>query len=85
MKSEITVKMSRETLKRAEQFAASNGYSLERLMEGYIRFLAKKEFRRGGEKASLRDFTQELHEEFDFSLDVNAKRDYRRYLIEKYK
>lgn len=85
MNSEITVKMSRAILDRAAQFAVSNGYSLERLMEGYIRFLAEKDVRRQSEQDSLNDFLEALHDEFEFSLELNAKRDYRRYLIEKYK
>lgn len=85
MNTEISIKTGEETLAKADKFAKSNGYSLERLMEGYIRFLAEKEDRKESDRTALNEFLQELHSEFEFSLDVNAKRDYRRYLIEKYK
>lgn len=85
MITDINIKTSEVNLAKAEKFAKSNGYSLESLMEGYIRFLADKQDLNEMDSNELNDLLKELHDEFGFSLDVNAKRDYRRYLIEKYK
>jgi len=85
MIKDINIKTNEHSLAKAEKFAKSNGYSLERLMEGYIGFLADKQDLNDMDKNELNDLLKELHDEFEFSLDVNAKRDYRRYLIEKYK
>jgi len=85
MKTEFSISTSRALLSKAEKYTTSNGYSLERLMEGYIEFLADKYDHRESDDTTLKEFLKELHGEFEFSLDMNAKRDYRRYLIEKYK
>jgi uncharacterized FlaG/YvyC family protein len=85
MIADFNIKTSADSLSKASTFAKSNGYSLERLMEGYIRFLAQKKDEIELESGEMNDLLKELHSEFEFSLDANAKREYRRYLIEKYK
>lgn len=85
MKTEYALHPKKELLQKAQNYAASQGYGLDELMEGYIRFLAHKEERRDASKTELNSIIHELHGEFDLTLDPDAKKDYRRYLIDKYR
>lgn len=85
MKKPYTLNLPEEVIQKADHFAASQGLELQSLMEEYMFFLANKADSKQQERIQLREFLDELHREFDMELEGNAKRDYRRYLIEKYR
>lgn len=85
MKTEYALHPKKELLQKAQSYAASQGYGLDELLEGYIRFLAHKEEKRDASRTELNSFIDELHGEFELTLDPDAKKDYRRYLIDKYR
>lgn len=85
MKTEYTLHPKNAPLQKAQSYATSQGFGLDELLEGYIRFLALKEERRDASKTELHSFMDELHSEFELTLDPDAKKDYRRYLVDKYR
>lgn len=85
MKTEVSFQFKAEMLEQAEHYAASEGYNLHQLLAAYIDFLAGKDVRDAQAREDLHLSLHTLHQEFEHHIDQDAKKDYRRYLIEKYK
>ncbi len=85
MKTDFGIRIKDEILRKADQYAESQGIDLEALLIEYLRFLAIKAEKHEKQREDLRDYLDSLHREFDTFMDTDAKKDYRRYLIEKYK
>ena len=85
MKTDFVLRVTESRLKKAADYASSQGFQLEQLMESYIEFLAVKEEKHSESSEEIHAFMKDLHHEFDHSINPDAKKDYRRYLIEKYR
>lgn len=86
MKSAFTIHIKEETLERAKSYAASQGRDLEELMEVYLYHLAAGCDRREVTRREIDHFVERIQEDLEWQTEeADAKKDYRRYLIEKYR
>lgn len=86
MKSAFTIYVKEETLELAHAYAESQGRDLEELMEIYLYHLAAGCGRKEVTRREIDQFVESIQDEHELALEeTDAKKDYRRYLIEKYR
>jgi hypothetical protein len=84
MTTEFILHLKEHTLNKAKTYAALQGHSLEALIEEYLFHLAEKMESEDLEPSALRALLLTAQNEQDIPPDRDAKKDYRRYLIEKH-
>lgn len=84
MTTEFILHLKEHTLNKAKTYAALQGQSLEALIEEYLFHLAEKMESEDLEPSALRALLLTAQNEQDIPPDRDAKKDYRRYLIEKH-
>ncbi len=85
MKTNYNLILDKGLYEKADQYAVSHGIELNELMKRFVEYLASKEEAHEASRAGMNSFVDDLHRDFEDAIHPDAKRDYRRYLIEKYR
>ena len=81
MDKKLTLSLKAEIIEAAKRYARSNEVSLSKLIESYLSSLTRKE----SEKAEITPLVESLSGVISMKNDYDEKKEYTRYLIEKYK
>ena len=85
MDTKLTLKLDKEVIERAKDYAASNNSSLSRIIESYLQSLTIKEDSKNEEdEIRLSPFVKSMASGVQIPADLNYKKKYSNYLTEKY-
>lgn len=81
MDKKLTLSLDKSIIESAKKYAKSNGISLSKLIEAYLKTLTKKK----KSKTHITPLVESLSGVISFDKDFDVKDSYTDYLIEKYK
>jgi hypothetical protein len=86
MDTKLTLKLNKNVVEKAKEYASENNRSLSRIIESYLALLIMKE----GEDIRKNDieispFVKSMSSEIHIPVDLDYKTEYSNYLTEKYK
>jgi len=85
MDSKLTVKLDKQVIDRAKVYASANNKSLSRLIESYLKSIVIKDNDDNMDEIQISPFVKSLSSGFAIPSDIDYKKEYSNYLIEKYK
>lgn len=81
MDTKLTLKLDKETINRAKDYAESKKISLSKLIESYLQLLTKE----SSSKDKISPLVESLSGVIELPKKYDDKDDYANYLTEKYK
>jgi len=81
----LTLKLDKLVIENAKKYAASHQQSLSRIIESYLKTLVNKEPKKGKKKIEISPFVKSLATGVRIPADLDARKEYRAHLEEKYK
>jgi len=85
MDTKLTLKLDKMVIEEAKKYAASHQQSLSRIIESYLKTLVNKEPKKGKKKIEISPFVKSLATGVRIPADLDARKEYRAHLEEKYK
>ncbi len=85
MDTKLTLKLDKYVIEKAKEYAASNKRSLSRLIEDYLKALVLRKDAEDIEEIEISPFIQSMSTGVDIPADLDYKKDYHKFLEEKYK
>ena len=85
MDTKLTLKLDKLVIENAKKYAASHQQSLSRIIESYLKTLVNKEPEKGKKKIEISPFVKSLATGVRIPADLDARKEYRAHLEEKYK
>lgn len=79
----MTLRPNGSVIERAKLYARSNGISLSKMIESYIDSLTKE--KKDENKITITPLVESLSGVINMPLDLDYKKEYSDYIIEKYK
>ena len=83
MDTKLTLKLDREIIEKAKQYASAKNLSLSKLVENYLHALTDE--KRIGNDIEISPFVKSLATGLQIPADYDYKREYTNYLADKYK
>jgi len=83
METKLTLRLNDSVIKRAKVYAKSQRISLSKMIESYLDSLTRE--KENDNKISITPLVESLSGVIDLPSDFDYKKEYRDYLIEKYK
>ena len=84
MDSILTLKLDKSVIEQAKTYAKKNQISLSRLVENYLVSLIQKD-KTDKDEIEITPFVKSIATGVSISADLDCKKEYGDYLIEKYK
>ncbi len=84
MDTKLTLKLDSEVIERAKEYAKSTNNSLSRIVENYLKMIASKG-NESKEEIEITPFVKSLSTGVSLDPEYNYKKEYAKYLDEKYK
>jgi len=86
MDTKLTLKLDKDVIERAKEYASSHRRSLSRIIESYLQSLTVREDSETDENADqISPFVKSMSTGVHIPADLDYKKDYSNYLTEKYK
>lgn len=85
MDVKLTLKLDKNVIDRAKEYASSHERSLSRLIESYLKSLIEKEATQSKSDFEISPFVQSMKTGIKIPADYDYKKVYGDYLAEKYK
>lgn len=85
MDAKLTLKLDKFVIEKAKEYASSKNKSLSRLIESYLKSLVSKEPDKSDEEIEISPFVKSLKTGVKIPDDLDPKKEYGKYLAEKYK
>ncbi len=85
MDAKLTLKLDKFVIEKAKEYASSKNKSLSRLIESYLKSLISKEPDKSAEEIEISPFVKSLKTGVKIPVDLDLKKEYGKYLAEKYK
>jgi len=86
MDTKLTVKLNKEVIDRAKVYASSHNQSLSRIIELYLQSLVLQEgMDADKEKIEITAFVKSMSSGVHLPVDIDAKKEYSTYRLEKYR
>ncbi len=83
METKLTLKLDKEIIQQAKEYASSKKLSLSKIVEAYLQALAKE--KKGEVDIKISPFVKSLSSGTKISADLDYKKEYSNHLTEKYK
>ncbi|MCB0735966.1 MAG: hypothetical protein KDC92_00540 [Bacteroidetes bacterium] len=83
MDAKLTLKLDKNVIEKAKDYAASQKRSLSRLIEAYLKSLVEKEVEQN--ELEISPFIKSLQSGSGVPVDVDSKKEYREHLDKKHK
>ena len=83
METKLTLRLNDSVIERAKVYAKSQRISLSKMIESYLDSLTRE--KENDNKISITPLVESLSGVIDLPSDFDYKKEYRDYLIEKYK
>jgi hypothetical protein len=81
MNTKLTLKLNKGAIERAKRYARKNKQSLSALVENYFNLISEEEKAQGIE---ISPTVKELSGIVNLGKDFDSRKDYRKYIMEKY-
>lgn len=86
MDTKLTLKLDKNVIERAKEYAASQNRSLSRIIESYLQSLTVEEDIKNNKAGiQISPFVKSMSSGVHIPADLDYKTDYSNYLTEKYK
>lgn len=85
MDAKLTLKLDKNVIENAKQYAASKKQSLSRMIESYLKAITDKEQTMKDDDFEISPFIKSLRTGVKLPPDLDYKKEYGEYLSEKYK
>ncbi|GAB1454353.1 DUF6364 family protein [Draconibacterium sp.] len=85
MDAKLTLKLDKNVIDRAKEYASINERSLSRLIESYLKSLIEKEVGQSDSDFEISPFVKSMKTGIKLPVDYDYKKAYGDYLSEKYK
>ncbi len=85
MDAKLTLKLDKNVIDKAKEYASSHKRSLSRLIESYLKSLIDKENKPSENDIEISPFVRSMRTGVKLPADFNYKKEYGDYLAEKYK
>lgn len=86
MDTKLTLKLDKNVIERAKEYAASQNRSLSRIIESYLQSLTVEEDMKNNKAGiQISPFVKSMSSGVHIPADLDYKIDYSNYLTEKYK
>lgn len=85
MDAKLTLKLDKEVIDRAKEYASSQNRSLSRLIESYLKSLINKEYQQSVSDAEISPYVKSLKTGVNVPADIDQKKARGDYLSEKHK
>jgi len=85
MDTKLTIKLDKYVIDKAKDYAASHKKSLSKLIESYLKSLVIQDNSNDDSEIKISSFVKNLSSGISIPVDLDCKKDYTDYLIEKYK
>ncbi len=83
METKLTLKLDKEIIQQAKEYALSKKLSLSKIVEAYLQSLAKE--KKVNDDIEISPFVKSLSSGINIHTDLDYKKEYADHLIEKYK
>lgn len=81
METKLTLRLKKRVIERAKKYAHDHNTSLSKMVEFYLESITAKK----ASDAEITPLVESLSGVVEFEKDFDYKKDYPRYLVEKYK
>lgn len=85
MDTKLTIKLDKYVIDKAKDYASSHKKSLSRLIESYLKSLVLQDNSEDNEEIHISPFVKSISTGISVPADLDYKKEYANYLIEKYK
>ena len=85
MDAKLTLKLDKEVIDKAKEYASSHQKSLSRMIESYLKSLIDKEYEGVDNDIEISPFVKSMQTGVKLPADFDYKKEYGDYLAEKYK
>lgn len=85
MDAKLTLKLNKEVIEKAKEYASSNNRSLSRMIESYLKALVKTEKSESSDEIKISTFVKSMRTGVNVPADLDYKKEYRDHMIEKHK
>ena len=86
MDTKLTLKLNKDVIGRAKEYASTHKQSLSRIIESYLQSLvSKEEHDTDKDTIEISAFVKSMSTGVHLPVDLDAKKEYSDYLSEKYK
>lgn len=85
MDTKLTLKLDKDVIEKAKEYASSHQRSLSNLVESYLKVLIDKDETKSEDGIEISPFVKSLRTGVKLPADFDEKKTYRDYLEEKYK
>lgn len=85
MDTKLTLKLDKFVIDRAKEYAALHKRSLSRMIESYLKSLIDKDLPDSEDDIEISPFVKSMRTGVKLSADLDYKKEYGDYLLEKYK
>lgn len=84
MDTKLTLKLDKDVIDRAKEYAAFNKRSLSRIVEAYLRSLINEDKSKDKDEIQISPFVKSMSSGVSIPPDLDHKKEYANYLIEKH-
>lgn len=85
MDKKLTLKLNKDVIDKAKEYASSHNKSLSRMIESYLKSLVEKEKPKSEDDFEISPFVRSMKTGVKIPADLDYKKEYGDYLTEKYK
>jgi hypothetical protein len=85
MDTKLTIKLDKYVIDKAKDYASSHKKSLSRLIESYLKSLVIQDNSPDNKEIKISPFVKSISSGVSITTDLDYKKEYTDYLIEKYK
>ena len=85
MDAKLTIKLDKDVIDKAKEYAANQKRSLSRLIESYLYSLVNTSSLPNESEIEISSYVKSVSTGVQIPVDIDTKKDYSDYLSEKYK
>lgn len=85
MDGKLTLKLDKQVIEKAKEYASSHKRSLSRMIEAYLKALVEKENSQAENDIEISPYIKSLKTGVEIPTDLDDKKEYGDYLANKYK
>jgi hypothetical protein len=85
METKITLKLNKNVIERARDYAESHNRSLSGIVEAYLQSLTLQDDTSKKEEIEISPFVKSMSSGINIPVDLDYKEEYSNYLTQKYK
>lgn len=85
MDTKLTLKLDKDVIEKAKEYASSQKRSLSKIIETFLQSLANQENAKNDDEIQISPFVKSMSSGVNIPADLNYKEEYANHLNEKYK